>query len=146
MLCIFQRQLLSHNFLRHPIEKKMMICPVHTKILPRISIQPLYKIQPYIPPLAWTFLSVCLSFIQQSVCSFFLNLFTILLLSHAIRNDSSLWYPQMIINKPFPLILLFICPSFWSLVSTHHIWPFEHHIRFTAKASPQACCLTSCPL
>lgn len=97
-------------------------------------------------PLNWTFLFGCLSCTQQSVSSFFLSLFTILFLSHEIRNDSPLWYPHMIINKPFPLILLFICPSFWSLVSTHHIWPFEHYIRFTAKATPQSGCLTSFPL
>lgn len=76
------------------------------------------------PPLDWTFLFGCLSCTQQSVSSFFLNIFTILFLSHAIRNDSPLWYPHMIINKPFSLIFLIISfhPSHLALWTSHQIY------------------------
>ena len=94
----------------------------------------LSKLQSDFPPFWWDIFMWMIPVLNKQFL--FLNLFPIPLLSHLLRNDSSLGYPHLINSKPFPLILCFICPFFGSLVSTHHIWHFKHHVRFTQQQPP----------
>lgn len=80
----------------------------------RISAQPLTSFDLISSSLGWAFLFGCLLLpIPVSLPNFPTSS-----LSQSLRNDSSLWYSHLIINKPFPSILHFIFSPF-CLITFH---------------------------